>query len=142
MMLFPQSSTGMAEEEAEKEISKRKKILRKFLLERGESVKLDDIVPTGSWHLGEFNVGKRIYHVDDIREIVYGDDWFKYHEYKDYGKFRVSISYHLFGLSLCFVDYIEVHYSLVGYFPLHLIVDYILLLHLMVVVFACDFLEA
>lgn len=109
MLLFENDESGWAvaipgavntnQTEEEKEQLKRKKVLHKFLSGRGEHVALTDIIPTGSWHIGEFNVGKRIYTVDNLKEVVYGDDWYKYHEYKDFGKYRVSISYHFFGLT-------------------------------------------
>lgn len=99
MLLFESDVKNEENELENKEISKRRNVLRKFLQERGEFVKDSDILPTRSWNIGEFSVDKRIYQVDDIKQVVYGDDWFKYHEYKDYGKYRVSIGYHFFGLT-------------------------------------------
>lgn len=77
---------------------KLKKKLQTYLKTKGISVKLDEIKHTGSWHEGEFWVGKRIYHVDDLKCWDYGPDWYKYHEYTDIGNYRISMSYHFYGL--------------------------------------------
>ena len=39
----------------------------------------------------------KIYHVDDIRHVEYGSNWYKCHRYKDYGNYRVSERYHFYG---------------------------------------------
>lgn len=79
------------------EEQKDRKVLQKYLKEKGIDVKLYEIRSTSSWNDSEYEVTGRIYHVDDLKYVQYGPDWYKYHEYKDIDGFRVSISYHVFG---------------------------------------------
>ena len=78
-------------------VDKLKNVLRKFLNNHGMIVMPKDIESMGSWHEGEFKVKNRYYHVDSLNLVSYGDPWYEYHEYEDYGKFRVSLGYHFYG---------------------------------------------
>jgi len=88
-----------SEEEYKEEQYRRKLVLIEYLNRKDIKISLSDIEHSGSWHIGEFTVGKRIYTVDEIAYVRYGDDWYKYHEYCDIGKYRVSMCYYICGLS-------------------------------------------
>ena len=76
-----------------------KNVLVTYLASKGMDVPHEEIQHTGSWNEGEFEVGNRIYQVDDLRFTQYGSDWYKCHEYMDYGNYRCSISYLFYGLT-------------------------------------------
>jgi len=66
---------------------------------------LSQIKHTGSWHIGEFQIGSRIYCAEDKTNIVYGPGWDKQHIFRDFGNIRVSTSVwfhpHKNGWHLC-----------------------------------------